>query len=185
MKTTTLLGSAAFALGLLAAVPARPTHQPSAENARDSREDHLCGGGQQSPLGLELVPTRIDGTGSKERLELTVELTNRFETPARAALAWELVDDRGRAIVKPSPVVIQALRMKDDQRSHDIRTPELDDGYYQLRITAAAIDGEGEEVTQTTTLFLESRGGSINELDVDEFRRRSDLMLAYRSEETK
>ncbi len=183
---TALLGAAAFAGGLWIAVAA--AQQPTVAVGRTPRSHavrHLareqvaplpgrsiCAGGMEGPVRFEIVPDRTVATGGGEVLDYSVRSENRTGQSASARYAIELVTDRGVAITPPAAGNVFDVGPGASRSDSHSTPPGLADGFYILRVTAAAATASNDS-TDVVHLYFEVAGGHIYQLDTEEFYGRS------------
>lgn len=130
----------------------------------------ICGGGAESPLTVEITPERVEQLASGERLTYAVSIGTRFA--ARARYAIELVNDVGEPALPMMTSEVMELPAGASQtdlikrRGADLVLPEtLPDGFYELRVTAAARSlADGRPATLTQSFFLLRQDGSFAEI---------------------
>jgi hypothetical protein len=131
--------------------------------------DRICPGGLESRLGVELVPRQTVQGKAGEALEVGVRLESRFDAAAKARYAVEFVDDRGKAWAPPAESPVVALDKAGAIMEAAYATPPgLPDGYYELRVTAAATD-EHDEAAEVLSQYLLVAGGAPVPVEAEEF----------------
>lgn len=128
--------------------------------------------GNSGLFDLEVEPSAVLANGSRRGLEYRVQLASRFAQQAHAALAIEVVDDRGHAVqqaARPGPL---QLAPGAKERLGFVTPTELRDGYYQVRVTAAMAGGELDEL-KIAERYFRVEGGSPAPLTADEWFQQS------------
>jgi hypothetical protein len=128
--------------------------------------------GPQRGLDAELTPVRSLG----DRLELRLDLASHFAAAGKARWAIEVASDVGAAV--GAPVLAAPVGLAGGGHvAATITTPErLADGFYVVRVTAAARAGEMSDVA-VLERYLEARGGEVTPIDADDYQSRSRAMM--------
>jgi hypothetical protein len=153
---------------LAAAVASAPSGAP---------DEQLCAGGVAAPVDIRIAPARSVVRGGSESLELDVSLVNKLGGAAAARYGVEIVDDRGRPVAAATRSPRIDLATPGAAHSASIEAPSgLADGYYVVRVTAAAAPTDrtaGAAGSQIAESYLRADGGSVYEVDSDEYFARS------------
>jgi hypothetical protein len=164
--------SAAFGLSwasgaALAGAP--PTVTVAGADAGEARSHE---GGMTAPVDIAIASARSVAREGGEGLVLDVALTNKLGNPAVARYGVEVVTDRGKPVLPAarSPRIDQA-RAAEHRASVEVPAG-LADGYYVVRVTAAAADGAlgGSQIAE---VYLRADAGALHEVDSDEYFARS------------
>lgn len=146
MATPLVLGCLAF---LAAWTGARASSSSSGTDPMN-RKGYLCTGGPANPIDVRLYVT------APGRWELRVR--SDLKGPALSQYALEFTDDAGNPIGPP-------LISEPDSLLHDaafVRTldapKDLSDGFYQIRVTTVATDGESDASDLSVGYFAVTDG---------------------------
>ncbi len=138
-----------------------------------------CEGGTRSDLQIAVTPMAVKSSKQGERLVLSVDVHSRFADKARARVAVELRDHRGRAMMQPQ--TSEALTLKsgrEGMRSFEVLTPEgMEDGYYVLVATGAALADDGSSAENIAQMYLQREGGEFRTLTYEEYVTSSDALV--------
>lgn len=132
----------------------------------------LCAGGMEGPLSVEIVPLLTVARAGGDVLRYAIQLHNRSDAPLRTRYALELVTDVGTPVSSPATSAVLDLAATATTSDERATPPGLADGFYILRVTAAAT-GAGGDASQLVHLFFEIDNGRLLQLDTDEFYGRS------------
>lgn len=138
-----------------------------------------CEGGTQSDLQIALTPMAVKSGKSGERLLLSVDVHTRFAGKARAKIAVELRDHRGRSVMAPKTSEALSLKSgREGMQSIEVLTPQgLRDGYYVLMATGAALSTEGAGAENIAQMYLQREGGEFRTLTYEEYVTSSDALV--------
>lgn len=173
-----LAGWVAAGSGFVSAQPQDPARKAEVAKADAPPQPPLmlCAGGLTGPLDVEIAPTRTVATAGGDRLRYEVRLHNRTSGDLRARYALEIVTDVGAPVYGPETSAL--LVLGDAATNSDGReTPALADGYYIVRVTAVATGTEAD-AAEIVHLYLHVSGGSLAQLDAEEFYGQSNANAA-------
>jgi hypothetical protein len=173
----------ALLIGLVVGWPARGndgvyTRRPVVVASKAEKPDHLrCAGGQAQRFKVDLAPTLIRGSSQGEALDATVAFEHSLDADASLVYETELISDTGKPVGPStrSPIISARPRAKTTPTSMTVS--RLPDGYYVLRVTAAARSG-ADEASALGMLYLHYVGGRVEVLDVNEYHARSKANFA-------
>jgi hypothetical protein len=112
-----------------------------------------------------------------------VTATSNFAKAADVTYSTVLTDDRGNVIDPAKASAVRRLKKTGDSLVDDVVTSPLTaHGFYELRITAAALEtaapGDPEVFsTNSTSVYLRVLNGTILPLDADEYFAQSNANL--------
>lgn len=138
-----------------------------------------CEGGTQTNLQMAITPIAVESTKRGETLVLGIDVQSRFETKAAARIALELVDDRG----EPQMKTVESERMilrpgTEGMQTLELKTPEhLEDGFYKLTATGAALTTNGESAENIVQMYLQRERGEFFSLDYEEYVTKSHALM--------
>lgn len=148
-----LLGAATLSLWACERVdadvraPQTPTHTLS------------CPGGESGKLAFELGPMPGEQAATGRTIDATLRLINDGEVSVHATINALFLDDLGHAVgiqTRPRGLDVAPGSTYDGVA---LSTPTgVADGYYQIRVTVTADDGDGAEVSERPIFLNASRG---------------------------
>jgi hypothetical protein len=148
---------------------------PVTDTKVEPTEVALCEGGAHNKIGLTLSPKWVSRGKSGEVLGLSLDVSSRFEGPARTRVAIEMTDDLGRPVMDAK--VSDKMRFASERgapQGLDLRTPdELSDGYYKIRVTAAGLADDGEDAENIVQMYLVREKGEFRTVSYEEFVSQS------------
>jgi hypothetical protein len=164
---------AAFGLswagGAALAGPSSTAHRAGGEPA----VAHSHEGGITAPVDIAITPARSVALAGGEGLVLDVALTNKLAGAAAARYSVEVVTDRGKPVLAATRSPRIDLGRAGGEHRASVEVPAgLADGYYVVRVTAAAADGASSG-SQVSEVYLRADAGSLDEVDSDEYFARS------------
>jgi hypothetical protein len=132
-----------------------------------------CAGGQDPMLEVKLTPAAIVSTAGQDALQVDLKLINRRSKPGKAKYVVEVVTDQGQPVTAPVSSASMAVAEKGAASSAaPAKIGPLADGFYQVRVTAAALSGKDQD-TALGLLYLRSKAGKITPIEVDEYLAQS------------
>ena len=130
-----------------------------------------CEGGTQNDLQLALTPLWVERGAAGEVLGLSLDAHTLFKSKAQAKLAVELVDDVGRPMM--APIESPRLRMlpgAEGVQALEFKTPDkLEDGYYKVRATGAAISADSATAENIVQMYLLRARGELFTISYEEY----------------
>lgn len=110
-------------------------------------------------------------------MNLNLVLENHFGDEASVIYATEFVDDTGVEIAESS-IFPSAELPGDGLKSFPLATPpDLEDGYYTLRVSIAAKSGEAE-ATHLLEEYFEVDDGKLYAVDLETYFNQSQANMA-------
>lgn len=172
MAVGLVLGAASGAIARNRAVVRRPIPAPPLEVSGDND-------GYEPLVTVGVEPSAVLQGAAGDALELQLSFRSRSERTTAIRYAYELVDDRGSSLHKP--VLSQPAAMPARAaRAARITTPAgLPDGYFEVRVTAAAADGV-EDTLQIAERYFVVRQGAVTPVSSDEWFQSSNANLGRR-----
>ena len=169
-------------LGALAGVSAGAAPAPS-ETGGERRtpiarrvvvQDVAAHGSHDGPFSLGVEPAAVvESKTGREQLEFEIRLTSHTAVKTSHRYMTLITDDAGKPVAAPTKSDLFALTGDTDEQSFSLRTTELPDGYYQLRVTAAGSDGNGAAGTMDAERYFRVKRGRVTPLTFSEWATRS------------
>lgn len=158
--------------------PNMPTVQNSSVEAatgaasKEGRPD-----GHAGLLLLNLLPKAVR-VGGVEVLEFEVRMTSEFAGTASAVTTLELVTDSGDEVQAPQKLATLQVGSKATVSAANYRIPAgLADGYYSVRATCAAADGQRTEV-KVESQYFHVRSGVQSPMSMSDWYHQSNANVA-------
>ena len=143
-----------------------------------SRHAPSPGCGAESPLHVELTPVAVNALPQGDSLEFEIDLTSRFARPVTTQYVYQVTDDHGRKLQPARYSNKVQLSKTGDVHTGSIMTPAgVPNGYFQVRVTAAASDGRDGTV-QVVERYFFAQGSNVSEVSPDEWFAKSAATLA-------
>jgi hypothetical protein len=125
-------------------------------------------GGHEPLVAVAIEPSAVLRGRAGEALEYKVSLKSRSSRTVAIKYATEIVDAKGTPFMEPAVSPTVSAPALATSEAH-IATPEgLPDGYFQVRVTAAAADGE-EDTVQIREAYLLVQKGTVTPIDAVEW----------------
>jgi hypothetical protein len=182
MKTGLVVVAAALALGAASGGIARgrqavripiPAPPPSQQLPAND--------GQEALINVELEPSAVLKDAAGERLEYLVSIAPRKDARSDVAVRYsvEVVADDGTPLQKPSLSPAMAVA-RGGGHSKALDTPVAGrDGYFVMRVQAAAFDGT-EDTLQIAERHFKVKRGTVIPVTPDEYYQSSNAGLGRR-----
>ena len=125
-------------------------------------------------ISLDVEPAAIvAGKAGHEQLEFEIRVSSHSTSRTSHRYITLITDDAGKPVAQPTKSNLFALAGDSAERRFSVRTAELPDGYYQLRVTAAGSDGNGAAATMDAERYFRVKRGHVTPLTFSEWSTRS------------
>lgn len=190
MKISIILSTIALCAGLgylrgTSSVRAQPRASAARESAvflprshlgPSRHADHLaCAGGPETPIAVELVPAGMRATSSGRVLDAELVVRNRLRNEAHLRFVVEWLNDRGLHLPPSTTSAVMSIQRDGSSGSIPISVPrDVPVGYYLLRVTVAAVDGN-EDAVQSGELYFHLQDHTLTELSNENWQLMSGI----------